>query len=96
MSEKYSLSRRKYLLSSMRKRVSNALLNLALFVSAITSLNVCAQTAGTLDPSFNGTGYIGALPISASELTESGERLLLQPDGKILAAGQCDATPGAK
>jgi uncharacterized delta-60 repeat protein len=76
----------------MRKRITNALLNLALLVSAITSLNVCSQPAGILDPSFNGTGYIGALPISASELTESGERLLLQPDGKILAAGQCDAT----
>src|SRR5262245_29439831 len=45
----------------------------------------CVPSAGALDPTFgNGVGYVTTSPTTGADLARAG---LIQPDGKILAAG---------
>ncbi len=57
-------------------------IGLALFVSGISMLK--AQTAGILDPGFNGTGYVR---IDFNGNTDVINDIAIQPDQKIVAAG---------
>jgi uncharacterized delta-60 repeat protein len=48
----------------------------------------CLLSAGTLDPTFgSGAGYVSTSPTNGADLAHTA---LIQPDGKILAAGKAD------
>jgi uncharacterized delta-60 repeat protein len=72
-----------------------------LFVSmsiaiAVLALRANAQPAGTLDTSFNGSGYIEALLVTGADTDDLASSMVLQADGKIVVAGTCSGGDDAR
>jgi uncharacterized delta-60 repeat protein len=57
--------------------------------AAAVAFNVSAQTPGSLDTSFGGTGSV-VTPVSPSTGDDRASSMVVQPDGKIVVGGGCE------
>ncbi len=58
-------------------------------VAAAVAVHVSAQTPGSLDTSFGGSGFV-TTPVSAGAGDDRARSMVLQPDGKIVVGGGCE------